>query len=184
MESFRSGEVVGNAAAINVELGWVPDYVEVTNVTDGDIISCGFPNRQIIPFSGGGTNEISVGDKITGQTNGATAIIKAVLLYSGTWAGGDAAGFFVAEVDDIVGTFTSEAVVSDASSSSATDDADVTVQVTHTVSIEALVATKTTTDALLPYAGSAGSNAKGFIIGSLVAEEAKLLRWCAWRNDR
>ena len=182
MESFQSGEVLDNAASINVELGWVPDYVEVTNVTDGDIISCGFPNRQIIPFSGGGVNELVVGEKITDVTTKATAIIKEVLLYSGSWAGGDAAGFFVAEVDDIVGTFGSNNVTGE--TAAATDDATVTVQVTHTVSIEALVATKTTTDALLPYAGVDSTNAKGFIIGSLVAEEAKLLRWCAWRNDR
>ena len=34
----RFGTVTGTGAAINVSLGFVPDYVEVVNVTDGDTI--------------------------------------------------------------------------------------------------------------------------------------------------
>ena len=108
------------------------------------------------------------------------AIIAAVLLYSGTWAGGDAAGFFVAERDDIVGTFGSENVIGGASG--ATDDATVTVQVTHGYDVDTEVAAANTS--LIAYVGVAGSNAKGFTIASGIATEAKLLRWCAWRNDR
>ncbi|KKL70932.1 hypothetical protein LCGC14_2099980 [marine sediment metagenome] len=182
MESFRSGITVGNGAAINVELGWIPDRVEVYNATTGTPYNVGFPNLMVIPFSGGGTNEISVGDTITGQTNGATAIIKQVLLYSGTWAGGDAAGFFTAERDDIVGTFTSEAVVSSASSSSATDDADVTVQAIHGFTSTGAIAAANTS--IIAYVGVAGSNAKGFTIASGLAVEAKVLRWAAYRDDR
>jgi len=182
MESFKSGEVVGNGAAINVELGWIPDRVEVYNATDGDVFTVGFCNRLVIPFSGGGTNVLAAGDTITGATSGATAVIESVLLYSGTWAGGDAAGFFVAERDNIVGTFQSENVVGEAAA--ATDDATVTVQVEHGYNSDTEIASVTTTSALLGYVGASGSNSKGFTIGSVVAEEAKLLRWCAWRNDR
>jgi len=181
MESFKSGEVVGNGAAINVELGWIPDRVEVYNATDGDIVTVGFPNRMIIPFSGGGTNELAAGDKITGATTGATAYIEEVLLYSGSWAGGDAAGFFVVERDNIDGTFGSENVVGEADG--ATDDATVTVQVTHGYNVDTEVAAANPGDTgLSAYIGSSGANAKGFTIGLTVAEEAKLLRWSAWRN--
>jgi hypothetical protein len=38
----------------------------------------------------GGTYEPQVGDTVEGETDGATAIIEAVTLNSGTWAGGDA----------------------------------------------------------------------------------------------
>jgi len=183
MESFKSGETVGNGAAINVELGWIPDRVEVYNATDGDIVTVGFPNRMVIPFSGGGTNEIAAGDTITGATSGATAIIEEVLLYSGSWAGGDAAGFFIAERQDISGTFGSENVVGEAAG--ATDDATITVQVTHGYNIDTEVAAANPgATGLSAYVGVAGSNAKGFTIGATVAEEAKLLRWSAWRNDR
>jgi hypothetical protein len=180
MQTFISGETVGNGAAINVELGWIPDRVEVVNVTDGDKITIGFPNRMAIPFSGGGTNTLAVGTQITGVTSGATATIKTVLLYSGTWAGGDAAGFFIIERDSLTGTFGSENVIGQATG--ATDDATVTANVTHSVDIDTEVASATGNAAISGYVGVSASNAKGFTIGSTVAEEAKLLRWCAWRD--
>ena len=182
MESFKSGITVGNGAAINVELGWIPDRVEVYNATDGDSLTVGYCNRLVIPFSGGGTNVLAAGDTITGATSAATAVLEEVLLYSGTFAAGTAAGFFVVERDNVVGTFGSENVVGEAAG--ATDDATVTVQVEHGFNIAAAVAGVTTTSAILAYVGAAGSNAKGFTIGSSVAEEAKLLRWSAWRDDR
>jgi hypothetical protein len=101
------------------------------------------------------------------------------MLYSGSWAGGDAAGFFVVERDQVDGTFGSENVTGGAAG--ATDDATVTVQVTHGYNIDTEVAAVTTTSALLGYVGATGTNSKGFTIGSVVAEEAKLLRWVAWR---
>lgn len=47
-----------------------------------------------LAFTSGGTTEIAVGNTITGATSGATAVITKVVLLSGTWAGGDAAGRF------------------------------------------------------------------------------------------
>lgn len=182
MDIFKSGEEVGNGAAINVELGWIPDRVEVYNATDGDKVTVCFPNRMVIPFSSGGTNEIAVGTKITGVTSLATAIIKKVLLYSGTWAGGDAAGFFVAEREDIDGTFGSENVIGEAAG--ATNDATITIQVIHGYDVDTEVAAVVTDALISAYVGVAASNAKGFTIGSTVAEEAKLLRWSAWRNSQ
>lgn len=185
MESFTSGEVVGNGAAINVEIGWIPDRVEVYNATDGDLLTVGFLNRYVIPFSSGGVVEIEAGDTITGITNTkVTAVVKSVLLYSGTWAGGDAAGFFIVEFDNQNGTFGSEGV-SGSASAAANNDATVTVNLTHGFASAAAVSGEDTGNAaLLPYAGTTEANSKGFTIGATVAEEAKLLRWAAWRNDR
>lgn len=42
-----------------------------------------------------GTDEIFAGDTIVGHTSGATALIKAVIVTSGSWSGGDAAGYAV-----------------------------------------------------------------------------------------
>lgn len=42
-----------------------------------------------------GTQEIFPGETIVGHTSGATALVKAVVLLSGTWSGGDAAGYIV-----------------------------------------------------------------------------------------
>jgi hypothetical protein len=180
MESFRAGEQVGNGAAIDVELGWIPDRVEVYNATDGTVVNVAYPNRLVIPFSGGGTNELAAGETITGATSGATAVIKEVLLYSGSWAGGDAAGFFIVERDDISGTFGSENVTGE--TAGATDDATVTVQEEHGFDVDTEVAADDS--AIVAYVGASGSNAKGFTIAAAIATEAKLLRWAAWRNDR
>lgn len=179
METFKSGEVVGNGAAINVELGWIPDRVEVYNATDGDIVTVGFPNRMAIPFSSGGVTEIQPGDTIVGETSNAEAVVDTVLLYSGSWAGGDAAGFFIVERGDVEGTFGAENVKVGSNSNLAT----VTANVTHGYNVDTEVAAANPgATGLSAYVGERSVASKGFTIGATVAEEAKLLRWCAWRN--
>jgi len=49
-----------------------------------------------------GTSAIAVGDTITGATSGATALVKAIVVQSGDWTTGDAAGYIVAS--SITGT--------------------------------------------------------------------------------
>lgn len=45
-----------------------------------------------LTFNSGGTYVVAVGNTITGATSAATGVVTAVVLRSGTWAGGDAAG--------------------------------------------------------------------------------------------
>ena len=176
------GVTVGNGAALNIELGFVPEMVQLYNATDGDIITTAFLN-WVVPFSGGGTTTIAAGSKIKGATSGATAVVRQVLLYSGTWAGGDAAGFFELVEGSLTGTFGSENVYISSDTTSGIDDATVTVNVVHNVAVAAAAAGATGNSAISRYEGSAGSNAKGFTIGSTIAEEAKLLRYIAWRAN-
>lgn len=178
MNGIRTGYLVGNGAAQNVELGWIPELVIITNATDGDVISIGHIGPdQIVPFTSGGTTEIVAGDKIEGATSGAKAWVKEILSYSGSWAAGDIAGFMVVEM--ISGTFESENVFVGAG----TNDATVTANVTHSVSIDTEVATVTGTSAITPYVGASGA-AKGFTAGAVICEEAKLLRYVAFRGDQ
>lgn len=37
-DEIKVGTYTGTGAAVNVELGWNPDYVKIVNVTDGDDI--------------------------------------------------------------------------------------------------------------------------------------------------
>lgn len=37
-QAMKTGSYTGTGAAINIELGFVPDYVKVLNATDGDIM--------------------------------------------------------------------------------------------------------------------------------------------------
>ena len=78
--------------------------------TNGSIIE--------LAFTSGGTYEIVVGDTITGATSSATATVFDVVLTSGTWAGGDAAGTLW--LNDQTGTFQSENLNVGASSNVAT----------------------------------------------------------------
>ncbi|MES3041801.1 MAG: hypothetical protein V4730_11720 [Pseudomonadota bacterium] len=59
-----------------------------------------------VSFTSGGTYEIVAGNTIAGATSGATAVITKVILTSGTWAAGTAAGrlFFASQT----GTFQAE----------------------------------------------------------------------------
>lgn len=178
--SIATGYTVGNAAAINVSLGYYPDWVIVQNLTDADKMTMAFLGRYNIPFTSGGTTEVTPGAIIKGATSTATATVETVLLYSGTWAGGDAAGFFI--VRDVNGTFTSEAAYISNDDTAGADDATVTANVTFTISIDTEVAAETTNAAITRYTGSTTAGI-GFTIGSTVAEEAKLLHYIAFRAD-
>lgn len=68
-------------------------------------LEIGFRNWQVF-FTSGGTFEVLAGHIIQGAVSGATAVIDSVTLSSGTWAGGDAAGYF--RVTGVTGSFQSE----------------------------------------------------------------------------
>lgn len=175
---LKTGYAVGNGAALNVELGFIPDRVDLYNLTDGDLITTAVlgGDKKVVPFSSGGTTEIAAGNTITGATSGATARVSQVLLYSGTWAGGDAAGFFV--VTGVSGTFGSENV----DVGSDTNLATVTADVNHNLAISTAVASATGDSAISKYDGATGTNSLGFTIGATIAEEAKLLYYVAMRG--
>lgn len=59
-----------------------------------------------VAFTSGGTYQVLVGDTITGASSSAAAVITRVILASGTWAGGDAAGTLIFASQ--TGTFSSE----------------------------------------------------------------------------
>jgi hypothetical protein len=75
-----------------------------------------------LDFTGGGTTAIAAGDTITGATSAATAIVDSVVLTSGSWSGGDAAGCFF--IYSQTGTFESENLDVGSSTNLATIAAD------------------------------------------------------------
>lgn len=185
MDGFKCGWEVGTGSAINVQVGFIPDRVEIINVTDGDRIDI-YTRGRAMAFTSGGTNTIAAGSVLTGATSGATLRVRQVLLASGTWAGGDAAGFFIADEEDVSGTFTSENVYISSGVNLAnpvgTNDATVTVDTDYEVVITTAVASGTPSGTITAYAGSQSSGyAKGFTIGATTSESGKLLRWFAQR---
>ena len=62
------------------------------------------PLAVIVNYSVGAVTEILAGDAVTGGTSGSTATVGRVILFSGTFAGGDAVGYF--EIISPSGAFT------------------------------------------------------------------------------
>lgn len=77
-----------------------------------------------LAFTSGGTYEPQVGDEIEGETSEASAIIVAIDLTSGTWAGGDAEGTLL--LKDKAGTFEAENIKVGANANIATIAGDAT----------------------------------------------------------
>jgi hypothetical protein len=173
----------GTGAAVNVELGWVPDFVMVINLTDGDKIHMNALSK-VIAFTSGGTDEIAAGDVLHGNTSDATATIKQVILDSGSWVGGDAAGWFVLDPVTLGTSFSGETAYRDGVDADGTDGVTLSAAEDQDgVDIDTEVA-GTTTDAtnVIEYLGSSGSASKGFTIGATIAEDAKLLYYVALRG--
>lgn len=79
---------------------------DVWVVMDGSTRT-GYPTvERQLTFTSGGTTAIVTGNTITGQTSGATATVLHVVLTSGSWAGGDAAGRMY--IKSQTGTFQAE----------------------------------------------------------------------------
>ena len=91
---IRVGTVTGTGAAINISLGWIPDYVKVVNLTDGDTIDEWFRGN------GAGTSIRTVLAVATNATNGISE-------YAGTGAiaPGFTIGTAISETGDTLNWF-------------------------------------------------------------------------------
>jgi hypothetical protein len=181
---YREGYIYGTGAAINIEVGFIPDYAKVSNLTDGDLVTEGFM-AFVAAFTSGGTATIVEGDVLVGATSGASARVKQVILTSGSFAAGTAAGSLIFYKTTMVGTFTGgELLYVQNNAAASVDDCTLTAApAAINIATSTAAATVTTTSSLQPYVGSSGSAAKGFTIGSVVSESGKLLHWMALRSD-
>ncbi len=185
----RSGLIHGTGNALNIELGWIPDYVEVTSFEATTRLVKAWLGKVIV-FTGGGTTEIKAGEWIKTITNGAKARIREVILDSGTWAGGDAAGWFVCNAEEITGTIGSENAqryASEPGTAVATsDDVSVVLDVEFGVDIDTEIAKVTGAAGILSFVGNADTTpkqAKGFTIGATISADGLLLGYYAMKND-
>ncbi len=176
------GFLRGTGAEINVELGWIPDSVFLVNLTDGDRFDIGFL-KKVIAFTSGST-EVKAGDKIHGNTSDATAIVDQVILDSGSWAGGDAAGFLLLQPASLSGTFQAETGYREDVDSDGDDIITLAAANQDGISsIAAVAATTTAATNVREYVGARGSNAKGFTVGATLSEAGDLLGYWAFRGD-
>lgn len=178
MQNFASGWVQGLGATLNIQLGWIPDYVTFFNVTDGVPNLAAFPSRLKISFTSG-SGEIKVGHTLKGATSKATAVVMGVLLASGTWAAGTAAGTLVLDANTYVGTFESENLYYVGSAT--LNDLQTAAAPTQSGYTETNGGFATDTN-ISAYLGTEAANSKGFTVASGVATTAKVFIWNAYRN--
>lgn len=181
MNQVKAGLLRGTGSAISVAIGWIPDLVIITNLTDGDRIDFGSPSIQAMPFTSG-SFLIKAGQIIKGATSGATAKVLDFIVDSGTLAAGDATGWILLDIETKLGTFSSENVYVSSDSTSGVDDATVTVDVNYSENVVLAVGQSTGNGLITPYVGSSGSASLGFTVGSTISEDAKLLQYVAFRN--
>ncbi len=180
-----TGFIRGTGAAVNVELGWVPDFVIYLNLTDGSVFHMS-ALATVVAFTSGGTTEIKAGDTLHDNETDATALVKQVIVDSGTWAGGNAAGWFILDPTTQVGLFeAAKTGYRDGVDADGTDLCTFTaVQDNDGVDVDTEVtATTTAATSLIAYKGSAASKAKGFTAGATMNTNAKLFFYIAFRGD-
>lgn len=170
----------GTGSAINVSLGYIPDVVIINNMTDGDKITIAYPRMSIVAFSSGGTLAIVAGMRMQ-TTSGAKFTILDVVVDTGSFAGGDAAGWFVIDMETKTGTIGSEAAYCINDDTSGVDDVTVAVQANLQVSIDTEAGSETGNAGVLAYVGSSTAGV-GITVGSTISEDAKLLFVTAFRN--
>lgn len=88
-------------------------YVALTFLEDTVFDTAGLVNELStlangFSFTSGGTTEVTVGKFLLGATSGAIVQVKAITLTSGSWAGGNAAGWMIAEPVNSTGTTAAE----------------------------------------------------------------------------
>jgi hypothetical protein len=80
---------------------------DLLNKLEAELVSMGWVlHDEYIAFTSGGTHEVLAGDTLTGATSGATCLVVDVVLNTGTWASGTAAGYF--GISTVTGQFVSE----------------------------------------------------------------------------
>lgn len=80
---IKTGTVTGTGAAINVELGWEPDYVRIVNITDADQIDEWFKGMAA------GTSIQTNAAVATRATNGITTFAGSSTVGAGFTIGSD-----------------------------------------------------------------------------------------------
>jgi hypothetical protein len=138
-----------------------------------------------VPFTSAGTATPVGGSTIRGVTSRATAVVKEVMLTSGSYAAGNAVGFFILEEGSLTGTFGAENIVITnlASGTLGTDDATVTANVVYNAALAGTFSAPAAAASLSRYEGTAAGASKGFTIGATLSVAGALLRFAAFREN-
>jgi len=189
---IKIGFIHGTSNALNVEIGFVPDWVRIYNITDGENIFEGWL-KKVSEFTSLSVT-LKPGYWLKGITSGAKMQINDFIFVSGTGAGGDAAGWLIVDQEDINGTPTAAGenwqvyAQEPGTATAATNHITTTTSETNIVSgMETITSAgpiTATSDGLIePYIGTEGALRKGFTIGTQISENGDLLSYVAMANS-
>ena len=182
----RIGYIHGTSAALNVEIGFVPDAVIIFNPQGTEKFSIHIVKKVIVftSMTAASSSGIKKGAWIKGITSGAKAQINELILDT------TSTGWLICDVGQVTGTFSAEncqVYASEPGSAAASDnDITVVVDVEFGVNIQTEATVTTINDGILGYAGSATADppeAKGFTIGSTISVNTEILFYIAIQND-
>lgn len=199
VQAAAMGLHVATAGPDNIQVGFIPDVVKLSKMNGTIPVQNTWIRMKVCAFTSGGTYELQAGDIIQGATaKGVRAEVRKVALTSGTWAGGDAAGFLFWQDWNQNGTFGSENV--DLMNSGSTVDggggvltanvATVTAQTElgnyvltgHATPTSSSFEFVTPANGIQPYSGSDGANSEGFTITATLASAGDIWYWEALRG--
>jgi len=104
---FDKDDIDGTFEAENLDVGTTANLAAITaDAFRCDSIGDAENAHMSLRFTSGSGTALIVGATITGETGGATAVVRAIVIDSGSWAATNAAG--VLSIDTIVGTFETE----------------------------------------------------------------------------
>ncbi len=189
---IKIGFIHGTSAALNVEIGFVPEWVRIYNATDGENIFEGWL-KKVSEFTSLSTT-IKPGYWLKGITSGAKMKIADFILDSGTVAGGDAAGWLIVDQEDITGTptaggenfqvYTEEPGTAAAATNHVTTTASETNITYGMETITSAGPITATSDGLIePFIGTDAALRKGFTIGTQISEDGDLLTFVAMSSS-
>lgn len=176
------GVLKGSAAAVNVSVGFVPDLVILTNPRGSAetlVIGAGYP---ILGFDSG-SHEIMIGDTMRDATGGGTFTVETITLLSGSWAGGDAAGYM--EIAGHTGTIANNNALSIVAREGRAGVADAaTIDGTVTVMDMDIDTEAGTPAAVFVKEYDGGSEAsKGFTLAAGALPNGEYVKWFAIKAD-
>jgi len=172
-------KVVGTGAALNVDLGFVPTFVEVFN-SDRDVLFQGDP-RTTLQFDSGGTDVLEAGMTIGGASGGPTAVIEEIIVDADTWSAGTATGWIILSPfePETAGSWANDEVIRAAKQKGETPSGDyATVNgapANQVAKISTAVAAGGNNETITVYRGASGETGGGISIGSAISEDGKLL---------
>lgn len=180
---IASGVFKGAGAAINVSVGFVPSLVILNNSRGAAETLTLWNGYPVLGFDSGSA-EILRNDLLVDASAGGSFTVVSVTLLTGSWAGGDAAGFM--EIKAETGTITNNNTLNRRATegrAGATDVATIDGAVTY---FDIDIDTETGTPAsrfVTAYEGVSGSAAKGFTVAAGAAVSGEYIRWIAFGSD-